>query len=77
MTPTTPTTLATAAWRKSSHSGDEGACVEMTVVTGTVARDPGGIVAVRDSKDPDGPVLLFSGTAWTAFADAPPGSPQV
>jgi hypothetical protein len=29
-------------------------------------------VAVRDSKDPDGPVLLFSPAAWTAFAATPP-----
>ncbi|GLY21097.1 DUF397 domain-containing protein [Micromonospora sp. NBRC 101691] len=67
MTPTTHPALATARWRKSSHSGDEGACVEMAVVPRTVA--------IRDSKDPDGPVLLFSRSAWTAFADAPPAPP--
>jgi uncharacterized protein DUF397 len=33
-------------WRKSSRSGETGACVELA--------DPG---AVRDSKNPDGPVL--------------------
>ncbi|SCL20257.1 DUF397 domain-containing protein [Micromonospora inyonensis] len=66
MTPTAHPALATARWRKSSHSGDEGACVEMAVVPGTVA--------VRDSKDPDGPVLLFPPTVWTAFAGAPPAS---
>ncbi|TCB95538.1 DUF397 domain-containing protein [Micromonospora zingiberis] len=64
MTPTINGTRAGAGWRKSSHSGDEGACVEMAVVPGTVA--------VRDSKDPDGPLLLFAPTAWTAFAAAPP-----
>jgi hypothetical protein len=43
--------LSKATWRKSSHSTDNGGdCVE-------VARTPGA-VAVRDSKDPDGPVLL-------------------
>lgn len=64
MTPTIGATLALARWRKSSHSGDEGACVEMAVVPGTVA--------VRDSKDPAGPALLFAPAAWVAFAAAPP-----
>jgi hypothetical protein len=57
---------ASASWRKSSRSGDEGACVEMAPVA------PG--VAVRDSKDPEGPVLLFSPAAWTAFTTTPPRS---
>ena len=47
-------------WRKSSHSGaNGGACVEV----GTVSR----VVAVRDSKDPDGPKLTFSPAEWRAF----------
>ncbi len=50
-----------AAWRKSSHSGsDGGGCVEIA------SRVPA-IVAVRDSKDPDGPVLAFSREDWQAF----------
>ncbi|MFI6228052.1 DUF397 domain-containing protein [Micromonospora echinospora] len=78
MTPTTHPALATVRWRKSSHSGDEGACVEMAVVPATIAvRDSTGTVAVRDSKDPDGPVLLFSRPAWTTFAGAPPSSVRV
>ncbi|MGC5029483.1 DUF397 domain-containing protein [Micromonospora sp. DT229] len=64
MTPTTNATPAVAGWRKSSHSGDEGACVEVGVAPGRVA--------VRDSKDPQGPLLLFAPAAWTAFAGAPP-----
>lgn len=64
MTPTISAALAAAAWRKSSHSGDQGACVELAAVPGRVA--------VRDSKDPTGPVLLFPPAAWTAFAAAPP-----
>ncbi|WP_261575474.1 DUF397 domain-containing protein [Frankia gtarii] len=47
-------------WRKSSYSaGNGGACVE-------VATSPDAI-AVRDSKDPDGPVLVFTPAEWTAF----------
>ncbi|OKI89355.1 DUF397 domain-containing protein [Micromonospora sp. CB01531] len=55
---------AATGWRKSSHSGDEGACVEMATLPEAVA--------VRDSKDPAGPVLVFSPAAWTAFTGAPP-----
>lgn len=69
MTPTTRAALATADWRKSSHSGDEGACVEMAVLPRAVA--------VRDSKDPAGPVLLFAPAAWAAFTATPPAPPPV
>jgi len=47
-----------AGWRTSSYSGVNG-CVEVAVV--------GDQVAVRDSKDPGGPVLLFSTQEWQAF----------
>lgn len=48
-------------WRKSSRSGDTGgACVE---VAGLAAD-----VGVRDSKDPDGPRLVFGSAEWRAFA---------
>ncbi|MBV2152363.1 DUF397 domain-containing protein [Kitasatospora sp. SUK 42] len=50
-------------WRKSSHSGGQGACVE---ISGPAT----GAVAVRDSKDPLGPQLRFSTEAWNAFASA-------
>jgi hypothetical protein len=50
-------------WRKSSHSGGQGACVE-------IAGPAAGAVAVRDSKDPLGPQLFFSTEAWNAFASA-------
>jgi hypothetical protein len=46
-------------WYKSSRSAGNGACVEVTPV-------PGGI-AVRDSKDPDGPRLRFDAGVWNAF----------
>lgn len=53
--------LSGARWRKSSRSnGSGGACVE-------VADNLPGLVAVRDSKDPDGPVLVFEPGAWRAF----------
>ncbi len=51
-----------AVWRKSSYSGDNGGnCVEV----GTA----GLAVAVRDSKDPDGPRLAFAADTWKAFAE--------
>ncbi|MEV7359167.1 DUF397 domain-containing protein [Kitasatospora sp. NPDC091276] len=50
-------------WRKSSYSGGGGECVE-------VADGFTGVQPVRDSKDPDGPVLLFRSPAWRAFVAA-------
>ncbi|MET9219764.1 DUF397 domain-containing protein [Streptomyces sp. NPDC088197] len=51
---------STPAWMKSSRSTGNGACVE--VKSPAVES-----VVVRDSKDPQGPVLSFSPEAWTAF----------
>ena len=48
-------------WRKSSYSGNGGSdCVEVAT------SQPGG-VAVRDSKNPDGPVLALTPDDWTSF----------
>ncbi|MFB4285980.1 DUF397 domain-containing protein [Nonomuraea sp. MTCD27] len=47
-------------WSKSSFSGQGDNCVE-------VADLPHGGRAVRDSKDPDGPVLKFTASEWEAF----------
>ena len=53
--------LSRAAWQKSSRSSSNGGqCVE-------VARNLPGIVAVRDSKDPDGPALVVAPAEWAAF----------
>ena len=55
--------LVGAVWVKSTRSGaNGGACIE-------VARNLAGIVAVRDSKDPEGPALVVDPAAWTAFAN--------
>ncbi|MCZ7459974.1 DUF397 domain-containing protein [Streptomyces sp. WMMC940] len=48
-------------WRKSSHSGgSSGDCLEVN--DSCAARVP-----VRDSKNPDGPAVVFGPLAWTAF----------
>ncbi|MDG4785177.1 DUF397 domain-containing protein [Micromonospora sp. WMMD1102] len=53
--------LTGAGWRKSTRSNSTGGnCVE-------VADNLTGVVAVRDSKDPAGPVLAFGPDAWRAF----------
>jgi hypothetical protein len=58
------TDLEGVQWRKSSYSGGSGGnCVE---VAGRLA----GVIAVRDSKDPDGPKLAFAPDAWGAFTAA-------
>ncbi len=52
--------LSRAEWRKSSYSSQSGNCVE-------VARNLPGLVAVRDSKEPDGARLVVSAEAWRVF----------
>lgn len=60
----TTSDLSRAIWRKSSRSGGTGggggSCVE-------VAGNLSGAVAVRDSKDREGPALVFAPGEWRAF----------
>ena len=54
--------LTLAVWRKSTRSGGNGGeCVE-------VAGNLPDIIAIRDSKNPDGPALVAAPSAWQAFA---------
>jgi Domain of unknown function (DUF397) len=52
-------------WKKSSYSNSFSNCVE--VAWRRSSHRAGGTVLVRDSKDPDGPVLTFTSLAWDAF----------
>ncbi|MCX4980599.1 DUF397 domain-containing protein [Streptomyces sp. NBC_00572] len=55
--------LGPAAWRKSSYSGDNGGqCIEVADLTAHIA--------VRDSKNPEGPAFLATPAAFTAFVKA-------
>lgn len=59
---TTPD-LNTATWRKSSYSnGNGGECIE-------IADGFPGVMPVRDSKDLEGPALVFPHDAWTSFVN--------
>ncbi|MDR2983929.1 MAG: DUF397 domain-containing protein [Nocardiopsaceae bacterium] len=51
--------LGATVWRKSTYSNPSGNCVEAAEV-------PGG-VAMRNSRFPDDPALVFTGAEWTAF----------
>ncbi|WP_461065795.1 DUF397 domain-containing protein [Streptomyces pseudoechinosporeus] len=75
--------LSTATWIRSSYSGNDGGnCLEMATwikssYSGTnggdcieVAPDFPAVVPVRDSKTPDGPVLLINRSAWSSFVSA-------
>ena len=54
------TELRGVTWRKSRHSNSQGTCLE-------VASLPGGGVAVRNSRHPDGPVLVYTRAEVDAF----------
>jgi hypothetical protein len=52
--------LTGAVWRKSSRSGAIGNCVELAPL-------PGDEMAVRNSRDPRGPALIYSGVDISGF----------
>jgi Domain of unknown function (DUF397) len=59
--------LSGAAWRTSSYSGGNGGqCVQVATVEGRQGA-PGRQCAVRDAKNPDGPVLAFGSRQWQRF----------
>jgi hypothetical protein len=54
--------LARAVWRRSTRSGPySDNCVEVAFVDGAIA--------MRDSKNPNGPVLIFTPAEWDAFVE--------
>ncbi|GGK64374.1 hypothetical protein Sme01_25660 [Sphaerisporangium melleum] len=61
------------SWRKSSFSEGANGCVELAIaeaVEGTPLwhrEEDGKLCLVRDSKNPQGPVLAFRPSAWGAF----------
>ncbi|MFD3775416.1 DUF397 domain-containing protein [Streptomyces sp. NPDC058612] len=62
-----PIDLSAATWQRSSRSSSGGgACLE-------VSHDFAMVVPVRDSKDPQGPVLVFPVRGWAAFVTAVKG----
>ncbi|TVL89978.1 DUF397 domain-containing protein [Streptomyces sp. SAJ15] len=60
---TTRIDLSIADWRKSTYSTGGNGCIEIT------EQFPG-VVPVRDSKNPEGPALVFSSDGWSSFVDA-------
>ncbi|WP_434739285.1 DUF397 domain-containing protein [Micromonospora sp. SH-82] len=53
--------LGAVTWRTSTRSGANGNCVEVAQLTNAVA--------LRDSKDPSGPALVFMSREWVAFIE--------
>lgn len=64
LTPELTDALSRAPWRKASRSIGQGGCVEVAPLG-----DDGLGVAVRDSKNPGGPALVFTAREWDCFLD--------
>ncbi|AZK98138.1 MULTISPECIES: DUF397 domain-containing protein [Streptomyces] len=54
------TALSSVTWTKSSHSNATGNCVELAAL-------PDGAVAIRNSRDPHGPALIYTRDEVAAF----------
>ena len=52
--------LHDVTWKKSRHSNSQGACVELAGL-------PGGGIALRNSRDPHGPALIYTPAEIDAF----------
>jgi len=52
---------AALVWLKARSSGHNGQCVEVAAAAGKIA--------IRDSKDPDGPILVYAPPEFKAFLD--------
>ncbi|MFF3344732.1 DUF397 domain-containing protein [Streptomyces sp. NPDC002779] len=62
-------TIEKLNWFKSSYSdGEGGQCLEVAVTPSTIH--------LRDSKNPSGPRLTLTPTAWSAFLASPGGNPR-
>ncbi len=58
--------LGGVVWRKSQFSNPSGNCVEMAAL-------PGGEVAIRNSRDPHGPALIYTPRELDAFVQGVKG----
>jgi hypothetical protein len=59
--------LTGATWRKASSTGEPGeASVEIAVLPGS-KEGSDRVIAMRDSRSPEGPVLIFTPDEWRAF----------
>lgn len=49
-------------WRRSKHCGAAGACVEVALLEDNT-------VAMRSSRHPESPILIFTPSEWTSFLE--------